>query len=77
MSFDSAFRKEEALSDGAAGNGDTSSERLDEISTRYYGTPILWRLIAEFNNIDDPTEDLSGRTLHIPPKTASASAETV
>ncbi len=63
------------LSDGEAGEEDSSSERLDEIATRFYGSPLLWRLIAEFNNIDDPTEDLSGRTLHIPPKSASASAE--
>jgi hypothetical protein len=67
----------EAISDGEDGEGASSSERLDEISTRYYGTPSLWRLIAEFNNIDDPTEDLSGRTLQVPPKSASTSAETV
>src|SRR5882724_1129321 len=62
----------EPLSDGETDGEDSSSERLDEIATRYYGDPSLWRLIAEFNNIDDPMEDLSGQTLHVPPKSASA-----
>ena len=60
------------LGDGQSSEGDgASSERLDELSSRYYGDPTLWRLIAEFNDIDDPLEHLAGRILHIPPRTAA------
>ena len=66
------LRTHQTLGEGDTGEGDGfSSERLDEISSRYYGDPALWRLIAEFNNIDNPLEGLAGRILHIPPKSAS------
>lgn len=44
-----------------------STERLDEIAYRYFRDPRLWRLVATFNNIDDPLHIPPGRLLDIPP----------
>jgi hypothetical protein len=44
-----------------------NSERLDEIAARYYGNPAWWRLIAAFNQIDDPWDLSAGDLLMIPP----------
>jgi len=33
-------------------------EFLDDVSEQYYGTPSLWWVIALFNNIENPFEDL-------------------
>jgi hypothetical protein len=44
-----------------------SGERLDEIASRYYGNPALWKLLAELNNIDDPLHLPPGSLLRIPP----------
>jgi nucleoid-associated protein YgaU len=41
-------------------------ERLDEIAHRYLGDPRQWRLLATFNDIDNPLRLLQGRTLRIP-----------
>jgi hypothetical protein len=42
-------------------------ERLDEIAARQYGNPAWWRLIATFNNIDNPRDLSAGDVLMIPP----------
>lgn len=44
-----------------------AGERIDNISYKYYGTPLLWWVIAERNNIDLPLADLrQGLELTIP-----------
>jgi hypothetical protein len=43
-------------------------QRLDQLATRTYGDPALWRLIAVANEIDDPSDVASGRLLRLPPK---------
>lgn len=50
--------------------GSVSGERLDEIAARYYGEPALWRVLAAFNGISDPTRVPPPRTLRIPPLSA-------
>jgi len=45
-------------------------ERLDEIALRYYGEPSLWRVIAAYNGISDPTRIPPPQTLRIPPLSA-------
>jgi hypothetical protein len=47
-----------------------STERLDEIAHRLYGDCRFWRLIANFNNIDNPLELGAGHLLRIPPRSA-------
>jgi len=43
--------------------------RLDNISNAFYGEPRYWWIIAQFNNILDPsTEIITGRILLIPTK---------
>jgi hypothetical protein len=42
-------------------------ESLWEIANKEYGTPILWRYIAEKNNIDNPRNIEAGMGLIIPP----------
>jgi len=42
--------------------------RIDLISYRYYGDVRLWWIIAEANNITDPTYLTPGRILRIPSK---------
>ena len=32
----------------------TNNDRWDLISTRFYGTPSLWWIIASFNGVKDP-----------------------
>lgn len=49
---------------------DKSAERLDEIAAKQYGNPAWWRLIAAFNDIDDPWNVPAGAVLAIPPDTA-------
>jgi hypothetical protein len=55
---------------GQGDNGQSSTERLDEIATSYYGNPAWWRLIAAFNNIDNPWDIKAGTSLNIPPATS-------
>jgi hypothetical protein len=50
--------------------GDASMERLDLIAARYYGEPSLWRVLAAFNGITDPTRIPPPRTIRIPPLSA-------
>ncbi len=49
------------------GGGGRTTERLDLIAYRYYGNSALWRLIAVFNNIDNPLDLKPGTPLRIPP----------
>jgi hypothetical protein len=51
---------------GTAGDGDATSERLDELSFRYYGEPAAWRVLATANNVDRLPWLAAGRLLHIP-----------
>jgi hypothetical protein len=41
-------------------------ETLQSIATANYGTPALWRRIAEVNHIDDPTRVRPGTTVYLP-----------
>jgi hypothetical protein len=52
---------------GGGDDGRNAGERLDEIAARYYGEPGLWRLLAVFNGIADPTAIPPPRSLRIPP----------
>ena len=47
-----------------------AGERLDQLADTYYGDPSLWRLIAQVNDIDDPTQVASGSVLQVPPLSA-------
>lgn len=42
-------------------------DRLDLISFKFYGTALLWWVIAEVNGIDNPLLVSSGTVLRIPP----------
>lgn len=42
-------------------------ERLDHISYHYFGDAAFWRLLATFNNLDDPLHLAEGLVLRIPP----------
>jgi hypothetical protein len=43
------------------------AHRLDLISQLFYGTPALWWLIAEVNDIVDPLAEVApGRVLRVP-----------
>lgn len=54
----------------------SEGERLDEIATRYYPGQLanaavaLWRVLASFNNIQDPLHIPAGFLLRIPPLSA-------
>ena len=56
--------------EAAAGNTPvhevSGDERLDEVAYQHYGDPALWRLIAEINDIADPTDLAPGSPLLIP-----------
>jgi hypothetical protein len=49
--------------------GGTTGETLPQIAYTYYGNKDLWRLLAWYNNIDDPTKLEAGMVLQIPPRT--------
>jgi nucleoid-associated protein YgaU len=59
-----SFQVHETRGGGASGG---PSERIDQLSARFYGDPTLWRLIAIFNHILDPLHILPGVVLRIPP----------
>jgi nucleoid-associated protein YgaU len=44
----------------------TGSESLPGISTAAYGSPGLWRAIADTNNVDDPFRVRPGHTVYLP-----------
>lgn len=54
----------EVIGSGADGGG---GERLDELAYRYFNNPTYWRLIAAYNNLDDPTRIPPGTLLQLPP----------
>ena len=56
---------------GGGGDAPGSGERLEDIAFLYYGDPSAWRLIAEANDIADPSSVAPGTVLRIP---ASAAA---
>jgi Contractile injection system tube protein len=49
-------------------------ERLDGIAYEYYGDSSLWRLIAAFNGITDPSQITPGTLLRIPPASTGRTA---
>jgi hypothetical protein len=53
-----------------AGGGGRTTQRLDEIAAAQYGNPAWWRLIAVFNNIENPSDIAPGTVLNIPPDSA-------
>jgi hypothetical protein len=67
------------------GSADTSAdeqgdvpggERLDEIAFKRYGDCRFWRLIANFNGVENPLEIAAGRLLLLPPLSLSAPTPT-
>jgi hypothetical protein len=56
---------------GGGSDATGSGERLEDIAFLYYGDPSVWRLIAEANDIVDPSSVAPGTVLRIP---ASAEA---
>lgn len=56
---------------GGGGDEPGSAERIDEIAAQYYGDPAAWRLIAEANDIVDPSDVPAGSVLRIPQPTDS------
>lgn len=70
---ESDIPSEELDSHQVMGGGDAedeggAAERLDEIAAARYGNASYWRLIAAFNNIDDPWETTPGQVLKLPPE---------
>jgi hypothetical protein len=55
---------------GEPGDEADGGERLDLIAARYYGEPSLWRVLATFNGVTDPTRIPPPRTIRIPPLSA-------
>ena len=55
---------------GKGGEGGRTTQRLDEVAATHYGNPAWWRLIAVFNNIDNPSDIAPGTVLNIPPDSA-------
>jgi hypothetical protein len=55
---------------GQGSGGGRATQRLDEIAATHYGNPAWWRLIAVFNNIDNPSDIPAGSVLNIPPDSA-------
>jgi len=58
----------------------STGERLDDIAASYYqgqsiaDTPSLWRMLASFNNLQDPLHLQPGSVLRIPPLSALGGA---
>jgi hypothetical protein len=55
---------------GEPGDEAGGGERLDLIAARYYGEPSLWRVLAAFNGVTDPTRIPPPRTVRVPPLSA-------
>jgi hypothetical protein len=61
----------EVIGAGDETASDAQAERIDTIAQRYFnGKPWMWRMIAGFNNIDNPLSLASGLVLRIPPESA-------
>jgi nucleoid-associated protein YgaU len=52
---------------GVARANVTVGQRLDQLAFHYYGSAAYWRLLAAFNEIDNPMHIPAGRLLRIPP----------
>jgi len=52
---------------GGDADDQAAGERLDEIAAQQYGDPAYWRLLAAFNDLDDPMRIPAGTALRIPP----------
>ncbi len=65
---DTTFGRQNPTSGGTPGKVYTVREgdRLDLIAAQYYNKPMLWRYIAEHNDIDNPRELVPGQQLLIP-----------
>ena len=65
---DTAFGRQNPTSGGTPGKIYTVREgdRLDLIAASYYKKPMLWRYIAEHNDIDNPRDLMPGQRLIIP-----------
>ena len=55
---------------GTDAGGQPHTQRLDEIAAAHYGNPAWWRLLAAFNNIDNPWDLKAGATVNIPPESS-------
>ncbi|HEX2914633.1 MAG TPA: LysM peptidoglycan-binding domain-containing protein [Chloroflexia bacterium] len=66
---DTSFGKQNPTSGATPGKVYTVREgdRLDLIAAQYYKKPMLWRYIAEHNDIDNPRQLVPGQQLIIPP----------
>jgi hypothetical protein len=51
---------------GGGSDAPDSGERLEDIAFLYYGDPSEWRLIAEANDIVDPSSVAPGTVLRVP-----------
>ena len=52
---------------GDAPEEGSGSQRLDEIAASRYGDPAWWKVIAAFNQVENPWDISPGRVLMIPP----------
>jgi hypothetical protein len=56
---------------GRAGKQGAPGERMDELASRYFGDPSLWRLLAMANGITDPMNVPAGTVLKVPPRASA------
>ncbi len=55
---------------GGTGGPTARGERLEDIAFTHYGDPSAWRIIAAFNEIQDPARVPPGTVLRLPPASA-------
>jgi hypothetical protein len=67
---DAAIDEDLVLIHEVVGDPSTGGERLDLIAAMYYGEPAMWRVLAAYNGIADPTRIPPPATLRIPPLSA-------
>lgn len=67
---DAVIPEDRVLIHEVVGDPTTGGERLDLIAAMYYGEPALWRVLAAYNGIADPTRVPPPATLRIPPLSA-------
>jgi hypothetical protein len=51
----------------AIGDGEPDGARFDLLASDSLGNPFLWRMLAEYNDIDDPFAVPAGTVLAVPP----------
>jgi nucleoid-associated protein YgaU len=66
---DTSFGRQNPTSGAIAGKIHLVREgdRMDLLANQYYKKPMLWRYIAEHNDIDNPRNLTPGTRLIIPP----------